>query len=341
MVISTNDFLTLDEMTINAEYILTHLIEKGWTKNAICGMLGNMQTESTINPGLWQNRDENNTRLGFGLVQWTPATKYINWANANNYVIGDIDGQLERLDYEIDNNIQWISTTAYPLSFEEFKVSGLSPEYLAQAFLRNYERPRNQIQPLRSTQARYWYDNLEGDGVCIHPAFPTEEGLPITSGYGWRTSPITGQSEFHASIDISGQQQERPIYATQTGTIYYNTFTSYGGWTIRIKHSSDEYFSQYQHMAEQTPLPIGTKVTRGELVGTMGTTGDSTGIHLDFQIAKSETGWFKEDGTVDPEWYLETCTGGGVEPEPEPDGNDTDKKLIELLLCDALNGWKY
>ena len=37
----------------------------------------------------------------------------------------------------------------------------------------------------------------------------------------------------------------------------------------------------------------------------------------------------------------ETCTGGGVEPEPEPDGNDTDKKLIELLLCDALNGWKY
>lgn len=338
MVIVNNNYLTLEEMTVNAEYILPYLLAKGWTKNAVCGMLGNMQTESTINPGLWQNRDEGNTSLGFGLVQWTPATKYITWAQSNGYAITDIDGQLNRLDFEIDNNLQWIATSDYPMTFEEFKVSGLSPEYLAQAFLRNYERPANQNQPARSTQARYWFDNLMGEGGCIHPAFPTKEGLPITSKYGWRVNPITGQNEFHASIDIGGQQQKHPIYATQTGEIIYNTFTSYGGWTVRIKHTADEYFSQYQHMDIQSPYPIGERVERGQEIGVMGTTGDSTGIHLDFQIAINETGWFKEDGTIDPELYLQTCTGG---EEPKPPVDDMKKRLVALLLCDALNGWKY
>lgn len=339
MVVVSNNYLTLEQMTENATYILDYLSKKGWTKESICGMLGNMQTESTINPGLWQNRDEGNTSLGFGLVQWTPATKYITWANEQGYVITDIDGQLNRLDYEVEFNLQWIATSEYPLSFTDFKNSKEKPEILAQAFLKNYERPANQNQPDRSTQARYWYDNLEGGGSF--PAFPTKEGQAITSPYGWRTSPITGQKEFHASIDITGNGQKLPIYATQTGKIVYNTFTSYGGWTVRIQHTGDKYWSQYQHMDIQSPLPIGTMVKKGEQIGIMGTTGDSTGIHLDFQIATSGTGWFTESGTIDPEVYLNTPDGGGgVDPKP-PDTGNTDKSIISLLLCDALNGWKY
>lgn len=46
-------------------------------------MLGNMETESTINPGIWQSLNSGNASGGFGLTQWTPATKYINWANNN------------------------------------------------------------------------------------------------------------------------------------------------------------------------------------------------------------------------------------------------------------------
>lgn len=338
MVVTSNNYLTMTEMTENANYILSFLLDQGWTKHAICGMLGNMQTESTINPGLWQNRDEGNTNLGFGLVQWTPATKYINWANSAGYVIEDIDGQLTRLDYEVHNNIQWIKTTAYPMTFAEFKVSTKSPEYLAMAFLRNYERPKNPNQPIRGTQARYWFDNLEGSGgIC--PAFPTTEGLPITSEYGWRYSPITGQQEFHASIDIGGNQVKHPIYATQSGEIIYNTYTSYGGWTVRIKHTGDSYFSQYQHMDVKSPLAIGTTVTKGDRIGTMGTTGDSTGIHLDFQIAKSNTGWFKEEGTIDPVTYMETCNG--YDPDPKPPKPVLNHNIIGLLLSDALNGWKY
>ena len=61
-----------------------YLRAKGWTKNAVCGMLGNMQSESTISPGRWQDGDAGNMNLGVGLTQWTKATKLYDWAAKNN-----------------------------------------------------------------------------------------------------------------------------------------------------------------------------------------------------------------------------------------------------------------
>ena len=161
--ISGNRYLSIDEMTVNAQEIMNQLTSRGWTKNAVAGMLGNMQSESTINPSIWENLTPNTSR-GFGLVQWTPATKLISWAQSSglDYTSGDV--QLQRIDWEVANNQQWIATSQYPMSFQEFKVSTLTPEYLAQVFIRNYERPLNPNQPARSTQARYWYDNLDGEG---------------------------------------------------------------------------------------------------------------------------------------------------------------------------------
>lgn len=161
--ITGNRYLSIDEMTVNAQEIMNQLTSRGWTKNAVAGMLGNMQTESTINPGVWESLSPN-VNNGYGLVQWTPATKLISWAESEGLDYTSGDAQLQRIDWEIANNQQWIATSQYPMSFQEFKVSTLTPEYLAQVFIRNYERPRNPNQPIRSTQARYWYDNLEGGG---------------------------------------------------------------------------------------------------------------------------------------------------------------------------------
>ena len=66
MTISENRYLSVEEMTLNAQWILNYFTDKGWTKNAICGMLGNMQTESTNNPGIWQDLNEGDTVNGFG-----------------------------------------------------------------------------------------------------------------------------------------------------------------------------------------------------------------------------------------------------------------------------------
>ena len=51
----SSNALSLEQMKINATYIWNSLSQKGWTKNAVAGMLGNMQSESSINPGRWQS----------------------------------------------------------------------------------------------------------------------------------------------------------------------------------------------------------------------------------------------------------------------------------------------
>lgn len=157
----SNSYLTSAQMKVNAQYILDYLRDRGWTKNAVCGMLGNMQTESTINPGIWQSLKENNLSGGFGLVQWTPASKYIDWANARGLEVANMDSQLQRILYELENGEQYYATSAYNLSFSAFSQSTESAYYLGCAFLHNYERPKNSSQDAtRGGQATYWYENL-------------------------------------------------------------------------------------------------------------------------------------------------------------------------------------
>lgn len=166
-IISSNEYLTVAQMTGNAQYILDYLTSRGWTKNAVYAMLGNMQSESTINPGLWQNRDEGNTNLGFGLVQWTPATKFISWASANGYAMGDIEGQCQRIIYEANAGIQWQNVTT-SMTFKEFAQSSLAVETLAELFELNYEQHAGAPQPDRKTQARYWADTLDSGASIIN-----------------------------------------------------------------------------------------------------------------------------------------------------------------------------
>lgn len=168
-----NDYLSsnglnMEQMQVNATYIFNSLSDSGFSINAIAGMLGNLQTESSINPGRWEG---NNVGVGpgYGLVQWTPYTNYINWATSNGYPDPSvIDGQLARINFELENGLQWIPTEKYPMTFEEFKLSTLPPDYLADVFIKNYERPLNPNQPIRGEQAIYWYEFLGG----ITPLIP-------------------------------------------------------------------------------------------------------------------------------------------------------------------------
>lgn len=162
-VYCSNNYLSTSQMNVNAQYILDYLRKKGWSKNAVCGMLGNMQTESTINPGIWQGRNEGNMKGGFGLVQWTPATKYINWANGKGLPYANMDSELQRLLYEVTaSGEQYLPTTKYNLSFTQFSKSTESAYYLGCAFLHNYERPKNASQDAtRGNQATNWFNTLK------------------------------------------------------------------------------------------------------------------------------------------------------------------------------------
>lgn len=181
---SGNRYLSTAEMRENARYIAAALLADGWTLQAICGMLGNFETESTINPGIWESLTtdpetyyaENGRYPGFGLVQWTPYTKYTEWCESNGLEPSNMDSALARIKWELDNREQYIPTTNYPETFAEFKESTKSPYYLGMAFLLNYERPRDQNQTKRGEQAEAWYIYLT-------------ETDPVTPGGGGGGSP--------------------------------------------------------------------------------------------------------------------------------------------------------
>lgn len=150
-------------------------------------------------------------------------------------------------------------------------------------------------------------------------SYPTSRGLPITSPYGWRYSPISGELEFHAGIDISGNGEHHPVYAVQTGTVLVNQWSETGGWMVYIQHIEDHYYSRYLHLKEQSPIPAGAMVTSGQQIGIMGSTGESTGIHLHLEIATSNSGWGTEAGTIDPVPYLQGSQDGGGGHQPPGD----------------------
>ena len=164
--IAKNAYLSKSEQENNAQIIYGYLSAKGWTRNAIAALLGNMEVESTINPGIWESLTsdpeaykENHGRYpGFGLVQWTPYTKFSEWSGSGWRTA--YNKQLDRLIYEMDNGLQYYPTTNYPESFKEFSVSTKSPEYLAAAFLYNYERPAEPNPTDRGNRARKWMDFL-------------------------------------------------------------------------------------------------------------------------------------------------------------------------------------
>jgi surface antigen len=133
-VTAKNEALTKTEMKANAKYIWNYLGSRGWSLNAVAGMLGNMQHESTINPGRQQVNGS-----GFGLVQWTPKTNLTDWTSANGYAEDDIDGQLEKIINEKDTGKQYYRNH-YKYNFKEFSTSLDSPYTLACAFAFDYER---------------------------------------------------------------------------------------------------------------------------------------------------------------------------------------------------------
>jgi len=86
--VASINFMTQDKLEANALYVYTFLSGRGWTNNAIAAVLGNMQKESILNPGAWENVNVTSGGVsGYGLLQWTPSgNKFLSgrtaeWAN--------------------------------------------------------------------------------------------------------------------------------------------------------------------------------------------------------------------------------------------------------------------
>lgn len=113
----------------------------------------------------------------------------------------------------------------------------------------------------------------------------------VTSGYGIRVHPVTGQRRMHHGIDV-GNSSGTPIYAAKEGTVTIAAWQRGYGNVVYISHP-DGWQTRYAHLSAFT-VRVGQTVTKGQEVGKMGATGVGTGVHLHFEIRKP-------DGTsVDP-----------------------------------------
>lgn len=118
------------------------------------------------------------------------------------------------------------------------------------------------------------------------PAIAVPSGMPLgdarlTSQFGMRTHPVLGGRRQHHGIDLSAPTGT-PIYATADGTVSMaKYFGSYGNY-IQIEHGG-EMQTRYAHLS-QISVPDGSRVTKGQLIGYVGSTGRSTGPHLHYEV---------------------------------------------------------
>lgn len=108
----------------------------------------------------------------------------------------------------------------------------------------------------------------------------------FTSGFGYRLHPVTGRREFHYGIDIAGPQGT-VIKAYAAGTVTRAQFSSGYGNYIEINHGGG-LSTLYAHLSKIN-VSVGTRVTVGQQIGLMGSTGVSTGSHLHFEVKRNGT----------------------------------------------------
>jgi murein DD-endopeptidase MepM/ murein hydrolase activator NlpD len=106
----------------------------------------------------------------------------------------------------------------------------------------------------------------------------------LSSAFGMRKDPFTGKPTFHGGIDIA-VAPGTPVLASGDGTV--SEVSSGGGFGkhVSIKHA-DGSTSMYGHLSGQNAR-VGQRVRQGQVIGTVGSTGRSTGPHLDYRISKN------------------------------------------------------
>ncbi len=134
--------------------------------------------------------------------------------------------------------------------------------------------------------------------------FPLAIPAPITSFFGWRSHPITGDARMHSGTDI-GAPMGTPVIAALAGRVLLSDFLGGYGMTIALEHSDGTQQTLYGHLSEIFVKP-GEMIQQGAVIGRVGSSGNSTGPHLHFELRQlTDAGWM----AMDAGQQLETTMG--------------------------------
>ena len=162
----------------------------------------------------------------------------------------------------------------------------------------NYEAVKKQIQKMIAAAAAS-KPTLSFTGfIC-----PLKSYSRISSEYGWRKNPVTGVNKLHAGTDLAAPGGT-PIYAAASGYVQVAGWSSggYGNYVI-IYHGKmsdgNQYSTLYGHM-RSVATSAGKYVQQGEIIGYVGSTGNSTGNHLHLEVWKGGS----KANAVNPRGYI-------------------------------------
>lgn len=181
----------------------------------------------------------------------------------------------------------------------EITITHKTPEEIARQY--SFNPRQNEYLALMSEpeNQNLWAELLggytSGGGQIVNPntdwvgtsifQWPLPQSYTITSWFGYREDPFTGEIAYHSGTDI-GAPGGTPILAAADGTVTIaNAIDSWGGgygYHIKVKHN-DTYDTLYAHCSSIC-VTIGQEVKQGEVIGYVGTTGNSTGNHLHFEV---------------------------------------------------------
>ena len=127
------------------------------------------------------------------------------------------------------------------------------------------------------------YFNREGKNVKKSILKTPLDGARLSSNFGMRKHPISGYNKMHKGVDFAAPKGT-PIYAGGNGVIEFAGNNGGYGKYIRIRHNN-EYKTAYAHLSSfKKGISKGTRVNQGEIIGYVGSTGNSTGPHLHYEI---------------------------------------------------------
>lgn len=275
-------------------------IADGYTKEAVAGMMGNVEQESSFKPDAIEGTTTNPGE-GHGLCQWSFTRKTALKAYAKKKGTGweDVQTQLEYLKSEMDGG-EGNKFTGGVAQFKKITNVETATKEFCLKFERALESATN--WPVRYSASKKYYNEFKdknfsatsgGSGSLKNPT----TGGTITSPYGMRLHPIEKIQKMHRGIDIAPQSD---IFAAAAGTVTVSAFDAGYGYYVVIDHGTiggKNIKTLSAHMQKGVKVTAGDKVKQGETIGVMGTTGGSTGVHLHFEVKEN-------DANVDPQKYV-------------------------------------
>lgn len=137
----------------------------------------------------------------------------------------------------------------------------------------------------------------------VQLVFPLAIPAAISSAFGWRVHPISGDQRLHTGTDLAAPMGT-PVLAAYAGQVAIADFLGGYGLTIALDHNKGTQQTLYAHLSEVFVKP-GEMVKQGEVIGRVGTTGNSTGPHLHFEFRQlTADGWVAMDAGAQLEYAM-------------------------------------